>query len=178
VADHRCKVEYDPQGLSRPRQRQGSGFDSVFFRSPRCVSFAASPGVSPGYRNPSNIGYARDNINKDSGPPTIMNCPACSSDDVRTSQSSRWNDFFQRVRGREVFRCRSCRKRFYSSTPIGDGTNTANRRKKRLRRQLLVIAIFVVAFMIFWYFLRYITAEKDAPSESGAARFPVTHSLA
>jgi hypothetical protein len=108
----------------------------------------------------------------------MMTCPGCSSTDVRTSQSTRWSDIFQRVHGRDVFRCRSCRLRFFASTPTGDGAKLlGHRRKQRLRRRLIVVAIFVAAFMIFWFFLRYLTAEKDTPSESGADRFPVTYSL-
>ena len=109
----------------------------------------------------------------------MMTCPKCSSTDVRTSQSSRWDDLFQRVRGRDVFRCRSCRLRFFVAAPVGAGAKPeGHRRKQRLRRRLLVIAIFVGAFMIFWYFLRYITTEKDSPSSSGATRFPITYSIA
>jgi hypothetical protein len=38
------------------------------------------------------------------------------------------------------------------------------RAKKRLARQLIVLAIFVVAFLIFLFFLRYLTTERS-PSE-------------
>jgi hypothetical protein len=42
----------------------------------------------------------------------------------------------------------------------------SSRSKQRLVRRLIVIAIFAVAFIIFWYFLRYLTSEPSSPRDS------------
>jgi ABC-type bacteriocin/lantibiotic exporter with double-glycine peptidase domain len=42
------------------------------------------------------------------------------------------------------------------------------RAKKRLIRQLVMISIFGAALVLFWIFLRYITTDHVAPSDSGA----------
>jgi hypothetical protein len=111
-----------------------------------------------------------------------MICPDCGSSEVRTSRRTRWSDIFQRVRGREAFRCRKCRLRFFASAstqpdPLQAGLPKhahrpaklmSYRSKKRLIRRLTVIAIFAVAFMLFWFFLRHITTEQMPPSDSGA----------
>jgi multidrug efflux pump subunit AcrB len=44
----------------------------------------------------------------------------------------------------------------------------STRSKKRLVRRLIVILIFAVAFVIFWYFLRYLTSERIPAPDSGA----------
>jgi hypothetical protein len=89
---------------------------------------------------------------------------------------------FQRVRGREALRCRTCRLRFFASESSVSAPKQAvesngkrrstpllnPRAKKRLARQLIVLAIFVVAFLIFLFFLRYLTTERS-PSEGSRA---------
>lgn len=89
---------------------------------------------------------------------------------------------FQRVRGREAFRCRKCRQRFFASVSAESGPERtaqssraprptklmSTRSKKRLVRRLIVILIFAVAFVIFWYFLRYLTSERIPAPDSGA----------
>lgn len=119
-----------------------------------------------------------------------MNCPECGSDNIRTSRSTRWNDIFQRVRGRDVFRCRKCRLRFYASVSAGAGLKhsgksdrahspqklISTRKKRRLVKRLIVVSIFVFAFIVFLAFLRYITAEKETPSDPGAVSFLVLFS--
>jgi hypothetical protein len=115
-----------------------------------------------------------------------MTCPECGSSEIRVSRSTRWSDVFQRVRGREAFRCRKCRLRFFALVSSESGPERAvqskqthrptklmsTRRKNRLVRRLIVILIFVVAFVIFWYFLRYLTSEPSPPRDSGAISSP------
>ena len=121
-----------------------------------------------------------------------MTCPECGSSEIRASRSTRWSDVFQRVRGREAFRCRKCRQRFFASVSPQSGPERAvqssrahrptklmsTRSKKRLVRRLVVILIFVVAFVIFWYFLRYLTSEPSPPRDSGATSSLSTRSPA
>jgi preprotein translocase subunit SecG len=112
-----------------------------------------------------------------------MTCPKCGSSDIRASRSARWSDVFHRVRGRETFRCRNCRKRFYASGSTESGLQQGDqskhthrpaklmstRSKKRLIRRLVVISIFALAFIVFWFFLRYLTTEKSPSQDSGAS---------
>jgi hypothetical protein len=121
-----------------------------------------------------------------------MTCPDCGSSEVRASRSTRWNDFFQRVHGREPFRCRKCRLRFFASDSPGSGSEPvaqsgrnhrptkllSSRTKKRLIRRLVVISIFAVAFILFLFFLRYLTTERMPSSDSGAVSSPFTCSQA
>jgi hypothetical protein len=109
-----------------------------------------------------------------------MTCPECGSSEVRSSKSTRWNDFLQRVRGREAFRCRKCRQRFFASPSSESVSNPvthahhptklmSTRSKKRLVRQLIVAAIFAVAFALFLFFLRYLTTERMPTTDYGKA---------
>lgn len=108
-----------------------------------------------------------------------MNCPKCQSADIRSSRSPGWVDAFQRARGRDAFRCRDCRSRFFARDS-GEPANKADpkalqkskqiresRRKRRLARRMLIISIFAVAFAIFFFFLRYLTTERAPSSDSG-----------
>ena len=45
----------------------------------------------------------------------------------------------------------------------------STRSKKRLIRRLVVISIFALAFIVFWFFLRYLTTEKSPSQDSGAS---------
>jgi len=117
-----------------------------------------------------------------------MICPACGSSEIRTSRHTRWSDFFQRVRGREAFRCRTCRLRFFASQSTKSGPEQvvqskhihrpqklmSTRSKKRFVRRLVVILIFAVAFVIFLFFLRYLITERMPASDSGAVSSPLT----
>ena len=117
-----------------------------------------------------------------------MTCPKCGSSDIRASRRARWSDVFHRVRGRETFRCRSCWKRFYASDSTESGLENVDkskhthrpaklmstRSKKRLVRRLVVISIFAVAFLLFWFFLRYLTTEKNPSQDSGAVSYTLT----
>ena len=53
----------------------------------------------------------------------------------------------------------------------------SSRSKKLLVRRLAKISVFVLAAIIFWLFLRYLTTERTPSGDSGAVRFPVTRSL-
>jgi hypothetical protein len=115
-----------------------------------------------------------------------MTCPKCGSSDIRTSKSAHWNDVFQRVRGREALRCRKCRLRFFASNMAEPGSERviqskhtprsaklmSPRTKKHLVRRLIVISIFAVAFVLFLFFLRYLTTERMPASDSGAVSSP------
>jgi hypothetical protein len=120
-----------------------------------------------------------------------MTCPKCGSSDIRASRRTRWSDVFQWVRGRETFRCRTCRQRFFASDSTEPGPQQvvqsnhshrpaklmSTRSKKRLVRRLVVISIFAVAFIVFWLFLRYLTTEKSSSQDSGAVSSHLTCSL-
>jgi preprotein translocase subunit SecG len=87
-----------------------------------------------------------------------------------------------------MFRCRSCRKRFYASDSTESGQRQvdkskhthrpakfmSDRSKKRLIRRLVVISIFALAFIVFWLFLRYLTTEKSSSQDSRAVSVPLT----
>jgi preprotein translocase subunit SecG len=113
-----------------------------------------------------------------------MTCPKCGSLDIRVSHSSSWSDALQRVIGRMAFRCRKCRLRFYSSfntgrsKQMGVQSSGARRSKslialgtnKRLKRRLVTVAIFAVAFLLFWIFMRYFTADRSPTQDSSTVR--------
>jgi len=119
-----------------------------------------------------------------------MTCPQCGSSDIRASRSTRWNDVFQRMLGREAARCRRCRRRFFVANATESGLKRlvksnrtdrhqklmSTRTRKRLIRQLIVISIFAVALIIFLFFLHYLTTERVPSQDSGAVRFPVASS--
>jgi hypothetical protein len=111
-----------------------------------------------------------------------MNCPKCKSADVRLSKTPSWRDVFQRVQGREAFRCRDCRARFFAREAPGAETDAGAiqkskqiahfRGKSRRTRQILIISVFAVAFVVFFYILRYLTTERTATpaDDSGLMR--------
>ena len=82
------------------------------------------------------------------------------------------------MRGNGAFRCRACRKRFYAPETSAAGLKQAIRAmsnprsqsrvsvraRRRLVHKLVVISIFAVAFVFFWFFLRFITAEANPNS--------------
>jgi len=117
-----------------------------------------------------------------------MICPKCSSTEIRVSKHPHWDDFLQRIRGREGYRCRKCRFRFFASpsseldpVPVHQSTHTSRpkilistRARKRLVKRLVVISIFAVAFIVFWFFLRYITTERMPGSDSSVMTFSLT----
>jgi hypothetical protein len=110
-----------------------------------------------------------------------MNCPSCGNSETRPSQHSYWSDFFQRLRGREPYRCRKCRLRFYSDeSPSQDAggaklspvENRSNReiskaRRRRIIRGAIAIAIFAAMFLIFLVLLNYLTSDRGPQREFG-----------
>jgi hypothetical protein len=110
-----------------------------------------------------------------------MTCPSCGNSDIRPSEHSYWSDTLQNVLGRKPYRCRKCRHRFYSSEapppavegskrsgrPQLDPRDEAKRRRKRLLRGLIAVAIFAVMFLIFLMILNYLTSDRGAPKEIG-----------
>jgi len=118
-----------------------------------------------------------------------MICPECGSSDTRTSRTTRWGDYLQRVRWKKAFRCRRCGARFHASQPSGtdaeyeDSSSKRSQRsaplmgvraRRRLVRRLVVIAIFLVAFLFFWLFLRFYTTDKGPSQNSGASSIHLT----
>ena len=111
-----------------------------------------------------------------------MICPGCGSTEVRKSRRSRWGDLFPRIRGRQAFRCRSCRARFHGAAEAAPAASRSRsgglfrghrhgpgRGSKRLRRRVLEIAIFLLMLVVFYLFLRYLTRETIPAGESGLA---------
>lgn len=104
----------------------------------------------------------------------MMNCPNCGSADIRVSRHPHAMDAFYRLCDREAYRCRKCRYRFYGAKLAAEEITAlhrsrhsyrwsfwrSSRERKRLLRRALFFGIFVAAFIIFWYFLRYITTER------------------
>ena len=117
----------------------------------------------------------------------MIPCPSCGSTEVRISKRSHWSDVFHLAGGREAFRCRNCRRRFFVkqaeeksiSTSSRQGSNQRSRprmsttAKRRLQRKLLIIFIFALALTIFGFFLRYILREPSPPSDSGLFNTPM-----
>jgi hypothetical protein len=112
-----------------------------------------------------------------------MTCPKCDSAEIRPSKHAHLGDSLKRALGLEPFRCRTCGHRFFSSLgveavpesppPSKKSSNRPRklirtRTKKRLLRRLVVISIFGAALVLFWFFLRYMTTDHVAPSDSGA----------
>jgi len=103
-----------------------------------------------------------------------MTCPHCGNSDIRRSQSSHWSDAMRHALGRQAYRCRHCRLRFYlprfapaatdTKAESAEGRKTAKRpdfrKRKRLIRRLITIAVFVVMFSMFGLFLRHITEDR------------------
>lgn len=97
------------------------------------------------------------------------------------SQQPRWSDAFQRIRGQQPYRCRKCRLRFYAPdlsdlnvSPVAQphsvhrsALHTRARNRRRTVRRLITIAIFTLMFAIFWFYLRYITADRTPADNSG-----------
>jgi len=107
-----------------------------------------------------------------------MTCPYCGNSDIRRSESSHWSDGLHRAFGRDAYRCRKCRQRFFlprsaqittHATRKSDRSGKAGkrldfRRRKRLIRRLITIAVFVVMFGMFVLFLRHITEDHTPAS--------------
>ena len=125
-----------------------------------------------------------DSIQRNRGFSQFMACPKCGSSNTRASHSPHWSDSLQRALGRMPFRCRKCRIRFYSSFDTGRSkqkgfhsnaerssrSRIGLRTNKRLKRRIVAVAIFAVAFLLFWIFMRYITTERSPSQDSNIMR--------
>ena len=102
-----------------------------------------------------------------------MTCPECGSSEIRRSRSGKLKDVFQRVRGREPFRCSKCRDALLrhmvspelafketAHSQLGRRSLWNSRIKKRLAKRMIVISIFAAALVIFLIFPRYVTTEQ------------------
>lgn len=109
-----------------------------------------------------------------------MTCPQCSSSSIRPSSHSSWKDILPRLRGREAFRCRKCRHRFFAlpstqipvnnpdqpSRKIKHDKLSKQRQRRRLFRRIVTVVVVVVTFSLFGLFLHYITADHPSkPTE-------------
>jgi len=106
-----------------------------------------------------------------------MICPKCGNSDIRRSHSFDWGDWLHRALGREAYRCRKCRLRFFRlrSTQIaGHSKKTPSfsskgekrldfRRRKRLIRRIITVAVFVVMFSMFGLFLIHVSVDHPPP---------------
>jgi hypothetical protein len=102
-----------------------------------------------------------------------MTCPHCGNSDIRRSQSSHWSDGLHRALGRNAYRCRKCRQRFFLPSFKQIATHTRKqsersrkaarrldfRKRKRLIRRLITIAVFIVMFSLFGLFLQHLTVD-------------------
>ncbi len=115
-----------------------------------------------------------------------MTCPNCGGSNVRLSRKKRVVDVLQRTRGKEAYRCRTCLFRFHAVESAAGGPTAAQslsspRRPKRkavynrrkLKRLLVVVGIFFAALLVFLFFVRYITTEKNPdPDGVGTSSLP------
>lgn len=114
-----------------------------------------------------------------------MNCPKCGSPEIRRSSHTKWSDLFHSPLGRHAFRCRNCGLRFYALDKTAPADVQALKLKarkrprnsdrkrglRRIRPWMWETLIFVVMFLIFLAFLRYLTREPAAGPEGGRATF-------
>jgi hypothetical protein len=114
-----------------------------------------------------------------------MTCPKCSSQNIRISRHSHWNDVFYRIQGEQPYRCRSCRHRFYASLSALPASRQSGHhtipimsawRRKHILRRVIILAIFATCFYIFWLYLRYITTDRVPSNGSGATPASVMNS--
>lgn len=98
-----------------------------------------------------------------------MKCPKCDSPEIRPSSRSKWLDIFESKLGREAYRCRKCRHRFYANLEPGAASGAkrttskskheVRRGTRRVRPWMVETAIFVIMLLLFYVFLRYLTRE-------------------
>ncbi len=112
-----------------------------------------------------------------------MTCPHCGNSDVRRSHSSQRGDVLHRAFGRDAYRCRKCRLRFFlpryaqiathakkKSNRSGKAAKLLDfRQRKRLTRRLIAIAVFVVMFAMFGLFLQHIMEDHPPANNSQGA---------
>ena len=107
-----------------------------------------------------------------------MNCPRCSSANVRLSTEHSLSDAFHSLMGHWAWRCRQCRRRFHAgespsanqaarrNAPPRHRKQRAIIRSRHRRRRVIEVAIFSLLLIIFLLFLRYLTREPPT-EESG-----------
>jgi C4-type Zn-finger protein len=112
-----------------------------------------------------------------------MTCPKCGSEDIRSAQRTQWADWFHRARHQRAWRCRKCRLRFYARAEPGTEQPRHQRKRERMRgskalQRLIVQAIIgVILLFVFYVFLRYLTREPAASSDSGQLIVRPSHPL-
>jgi transposase-like protein len=108
-----------------------------------------------------------------------MNCPHCGNSNYRRSHTSHWSDNLQRLLGRQAYRCRECRKRFYdlssaklsgSKIKLDDRQRGSSylsfRRRKRVLRKIIAVTVVVIMFTVFGLFLRHIAQDRPSAGSS------------
>lgn len=100
-----------------------------------------------------------------------MKCPSCGSDDVRRSRRKSLIAFLQRWRGLRRYRCRECRRTFYSQLPPGEREIAIQRslrarkhraappdppKQQRFRRRATELFLFLCLVVIFYAALKYL----------------------
>ncbi len=160
--------------LLRPFERRPDAWGHGVFCRTKYFNGEPSSHLPARHRHPSNLWHTRDSINRNCISSLSMMCPSCGSLDIRVSRGTHWSDGFQHIRGRRAYRCRACRVRFYvpeDRAHMVDSQGQPNpspripfrisvRSRKRLVRRLITIAIFTAMFVIFWFYLRYITTDR------------------
>jgi hypothetical protein len=115
-----------------------------------------------------------------------MTCPKCASANIRRSSTSIWKDVLPSLRGREPFRCRECRHRFFAlrsadSSARGPDRSARNnhhrkfrnpRKKNRIIRRLFAFAVLVLMFSLFGVFLHYITTDHAPTGDAQDMSLP------
>lgn len=153
---------------SSPRQLSCSGSFCARLGCP------ASPALLAYTRNDPDLRNSKCSVNSNQRRISIMNCPHCGSENIRPSEKARPGDALERLRGNSAFRCRTCRKRFYAPQSRLQGlrqmiesvrktpfTQSSLSTRRRMRQRLKVFAVFAAAFVFFWLFLYFITAEGN-----------------
>jgi hypothetical protein len=101
----------------------------------------------------------------------VLTCPSCESHSVRRSRRRSILGFVQRWRGLRRYRCRECRRVFYSQLSPGEqatsqrrATRFRERRKQqsdpekrgRMRRHATELMLFFCLIVIFYAALKYL----------------------
>ena len=101
----------------------------------------------------------------------VLTCPSCESQSVRRSRRRSFFGFVQRWRGLRRYRCRECRRVFYSqlapgvqAASLAYASRSRERRtppagpekRGRMRRHATELALFVCLVVIFYAALKYL----------------------
>jgi hypothetical protein len=101
----------------------------------------------------------------------VLTCPTCGSDNVRRSRRRSIVGLLQRWRGLRRYRCRECRRTFYSQlSPAESQSNGIRARRTRehrriqpspykersLRRRATELILFLCLVVIFYAALKYL----------------------